>query len=115
MTSMGSNADLQPHEKAAVDTYFDGDQDFYQVFRSASVEQFAIDLKIGDDACAAGDATTLRRTAHSLKSVLLTLGYAEHSACAKGVELAAQQAPWAQAVAGWGDLRQRIVTSFKLA
>jgi HPt (histidine-containing phosphotransfer) domain-containing protein len=115
MTRMVSNAELPPHEKAAVDTYFDGDQDFYQVFRHASVEQFAVDLKTGDDACDAGDATTLRRTAHSLKSVLLTLGYPEDSACAKQVELEAQQAPWAQAVAAWGELRQRIVTSFQLS
>ena len=111
---MSSGGDLQPHVLTAIDTYFDGDRDFYQVFLASSVEQFSADLKAGDDACAAGDAATLRRTAHSLKSVLLTLGYADHSVCAKGVELAAQQAPWEQAVAGWGDLRQRMVQTFDL-
>ena len=112
---MAPSGELQPNELAAIDTYFDGDRDFYLVFRNASVEQFVVDIKTGDDACAAGDTATLRRTAHSLKSVLLTLGHAEHSACAKAVELAAQQPPWEQAVAGWADLRQRIVQSFGLA
>ena len=63
----------------------------------------------------AADPVTLRRVAHSLKSVLQTLGYADHSVCAKALEQTAQQRPWSEALAGWQDLRQRLVQSFGLA
>lgn len=106
---------LPPHELAAIETYFDGDRDFYVIFRASAVVQFPADLQAGDEACAAGDAQSLRRAAHTLKGVLVTLGYAELSAFAKSVEQAAQHSPWDEAVAGWRELRARMVAGFGLA
>lgn len=112
---MDRTDELPPHELAAIETYFDGDRDFYVIFRASAVAQFPADLQAGDDACAASDAQALRRAAHTLKGVLQTLGYADLSAFAKGVEQAAQHSPWEEAVAGWRGLRARMVDSFGLA
>ena len=115
MTSAPSGStDLSELEQQAVATYFEGDADFYRVFKASAVEQFPADLQQGDAAAAAGDAKALRRAVHTLKGVLLTLGYAEMSALAKGVEQAAQQSPWDDAIAGWRGLRARIVSTFSL-
>ena len=111
---MAPQAELPAHEQEAVATYFDGDAEFYRVFRASAVMQFPVDLQEGDAAEAAGDVQALRRAAHTLKGVLLTLGYAELSAYAKSVELAVQQAPWDLAVAGWRELRARMVSTFSL-
>lgn len=111
---MGPRDELPPHEQEAVVAYFEGDAEFYRVFRASAVAQFPADLQEGDAAEAIGDLQALRRAAHTLKGVLLTLGYAELSACAKSVELAVQQAPWDLAVAGWRELRARMVSTFSL-
>lgn len=105
---------LQPHELAAIETYFDGDRTFYETFRASCIAQFTHDLSEGDRACQNGDAMALRRTAHGLKSVLQTLGYADHSVCAKGLEGTVQQGSWEASVAGWQELRGRLVRSFGL-
>jgi chemotaxis protein histidine kinase CheA len=106
--------DLQPFELEAIEIYFDGDRSFYEVFRSSCIVQFATDLSEGDAACALGDAAALRRVAHSLKSVLRTLGHTQVSAAAKQAEDAAHQGPWDQAQAQWHALRQQLVNSFRL-
>lgn len=103
---------LPAHELLAIETYFDGDAVFYRTFRASCCEQFKLDIEEGDGACAQSDAPRLRRVAHSLKSVLQTLGYADHSLCARAVEQLAQQQPWEAAVTGWQELRQRIAHSF---
>ena len=105
---------LSELEQQAVATYFEGDADFYQVFKATAIEQFPADLQEGDVAVAAGDAQGLRRAAHTLKGVLLTLGHADMSALAKGVEQAVQQSPWDEAVAGWRALRASLVSTFSL-
>jgi len=106
---------LKPFELAAIETFFDGDRSFYEIFKASCVEQFAVDIAAGDQAAASGDAGTLRRVAHSLKSVLQTLGYADHSVCARSVEEAAQHRGLAEATVAWQDLRGRIVQSFGLS
>lgn len=106
---------LPPHELAAVSEYFEGDHEFYRIFRASAVAQFPADLQAGDQAEAAADVQALRRAAHTLKGVLLTLGYAELSACAKTVEQGVQQQPWDEAAAGWRELRARMVAAFGLA
>ena len=111
---MAPQDELPAHEQDAVATYFEGDAEFYRIFRASAVAQFPVDLQEGDVAEAAGDVQALRRAAHTLKGVLLTLGHAELSACAKSVEQAAQQAPWDLAVAGWRELRARMVSTFSL-
>lgn len=114
-TRTDGSADLPPHELAAVSEYFEGDKAFYLVFRASAVAQFPADLQAGDAAAAAGDTQALRRAAHTLKGVLLTLGYAELSAFAKTAEQGAQQLPWDEAVALWRELRARMVAAFGLA
>lgn len=105
---------LQPNELAAIETFFDGDRQFYETFRESCIQQFNVDVANGDAACQAQDAVSLRRTAHSLKSVLQTLGYADYSVCARLVEDAAQHQPIEAAAASWQELRQRLVQSFGL-
>lgn len=104
-----------PQELAAIETYFDGDAAFYDAFRVTCVRQFVHDLAEGDAACQAQDAATLRRTVHSLKSVLRTLGYPDHSMLARNLEELAQHGPWVQTEEGWQQLRQRMVQAFALA
>lgn len=106
---------LLPHEAQAVETYFEGDTAFYLNFYESCVPQFVVDVAEGDAACQAQDTQVLRRTAHSLKSVLTTLGYDELAACAKAVEQAAQQEPWATAQLGWRGLREGLRQAFRLA
>ena len=101
-------AGLAPHEWAAVQTYFDGDVAFYQTYQAMSLAQFELDLQAGEDACAQSDAQTLRRTAHSMKSVLRTLGHEALSDMAKQSEDAAHLSPWPQAVLSWQALRQAV-------
>lgn len=107
--------ELHPFQLAAIDEYFDGDRSFYTVFLNSCIEQFSLDLVDGDTASAQGDAATLRRVAHSLKSVLRTLGYTSESALAKQVEEAAQHSPWPEAQAVWLELRDRLLQTFQLA
>lgn len=112
---MGSSDQLSAREQEAVAVYFDGDAEFYRIFLASAVQQFPVDLREGDAAAQAGDVQALRRAAHTLKGVLLTLGYADLSAFAKTVEQAAQQSAWDQAVAGWRELSARLVAAFGLA
>ena len=112
---MGSPDQLPVHEQEAVALYFDGDAEFYRIFRASAAQQFPADLREGDEAAQAGDVQALHRAAHTLKGVLLTLGYADLSALAKTVEQAAQQAPWDEAVAGWRELSARLIAAFGLA
>lgn len=70
----------------AVRTYFEGNQDLFDAYRSACMEQFPQDLQAGDAAAAAADLPALRRVAHSLKSVLLTLGYPTLSMQSRALE-----------------------------
>lgn len=107
--------DLQPFEVAAIETFFDGDRPFYETFRKTCIVQFQTDLREGDQACASADPIAIRRVAHSLKSVLQTLGHADHALCAQELEQAAQHAPLEEAIAGWAELRRRLVSSFGLS
>lgn len=113
-TMSTEDSGLLPNELAAIETFFDGDRQFYETFRQSCIQQFNVDVASGDSACQTQDAVALRRTAHSLKSVLQTLGYADHSVCARSVEEAAQHQPMDVAAASWQELRQRLVSSFNL-
>ena len=112
---MAATAQLPAHEQEAIAVYFDGDAEFYRVFLASALQQFPIDLREGDAAIQAGDVQALRRAAHTLKGVLLTLGHAELSAFAKTVEQAAEHSPWEEAVAGWRELSARLAAAFGLA
>ncbi len=85
-----------PDEARAIAEHFEGDVALYLEFRASCLAQFPLDAATGDAACHAGDAQALRRLAHALRTVLLTLGRAEASALAGELEH--------QAEAGAGDL-----------
>ena len=78
-------------EQATVERHFAGDRALFLAYRASCVAQFTNDLRQGDDACARADAPALRRLAHSLKSVLLTLGQPEASERARQLIDATEQ------------------------
>ena len=92
----------------AVQEYFDGNQELFDAYRSACMEQFPHDMREGDDASTQADLQPLRRVAHSLKSVLLTLGYRELSAQARMLEETSHAGDRAQARAQWQALRNAL-------
>lgn len=91
-----------------VHAHFGGNAALYQAFRSSCLQQFERDILAGDAAAQALDAPALRRLAHSLKSVLLTLGHAEASGLSKQLETCAEASDWAQAQPLWQQLRQAM-------
>lgn len=70
----------------AVDRYFAGNQALYATYRDSCRRQFGVDHRSGEAALAAGDLPALRRLAHSLKTVLLTLGHEADAAVARQLE-----------------------------
>lgn len=75
-----------------VQRFFGGDAALYAAYRASCRTQFAVDLRDGDAALAGGDLAALRRLAHSLKTVLQTLGEPEAARRAAGLELVAAAA-----------------------
>lgn len=98
--------------KAAVDVYFGGDQALFDEFLQACTHQFPVDLAQGHAACQAADWAALRRTAHNLKSVLLTLGYEGLSVQAAQCETFSQQGHPALAEVAWGQLADGMRAAF---
>lgn len=101
----GVGADLQPGAQTlsetpaadAIDTFFGGNTGLYQAFLARCKAQFPKDLAQGRDALQRGDAQSLRHLAHSLKSVLMTLGYPQSAALARTLEDLAHRVSEAQA------------------
>ena len=96
-------------EQHAIATYFAGDQALFGAYKASCLAQFATDAEMGDAAVLNGDAHALRRVAHNLKSVLLTLGYPEDSELARGLEHSAANQALAAATTAWGPLRERLL------
>lgn len=92
----------------AVADYFAGDQALYDQFRQGCLQQFRLDRRSGDAAVQAADWAALRRLAHSLKSVLLTLGHAPESALARQLEADAAEGRADAARAGWQRLGEAL-------
>lgn len=101
---------LADSERAAMAQHFGGDEALFLAYRASCLAQFANDQRAGDAAVASADAAALRRLAHSLKSVLATLGQAEASAVARQLEDCAAHADWAAAVPLWHTLRAHLGT-----
>lgn len=95
-------------EAAAIAEFFAGDAALYHAFRDGCRLQFRTDLAQAEAAVAAGDASALRHLAHSLKSVLLTLGEPAASAAARALEQAMAQADWPAAAEPWARLRAHL-------
>lgn len=91
-----------------VQAYFDGDVELYQAYREAVMTQLPNDIVHGDEACTQTDWKGLRLVAHSLKSVLTTLGHPDLAEWAKGVENASHANDAGAATSGWHALRSRL-------
>ncbi len=99
---------LEAAEQATVARHFAGDRSLFLAYRASCVAQFAHDIRQGDDAMARGDAPAVRRLAHSLKSVLLTLGQPGPSAQARQLEDAGARADWELCRPLWQALRTHL-------
>lgn len=97
-----------PAEALAITTHFGGDAKLFTAYRSACLRQFAADVKTGDLAATSEDWPALRRLAHSLATVLLTIGRPEDSLVARALEDAAEQNLRSECQSGWADLRVRL-------
>ena len=101
-------AEEPPEIAAAIAHHFGGNRALYLAFRAGCLQQFQADMAEGDRACDAADAQALRRLAHSLKSVLLTLGHEPASLLARRLEDRAAGADWDAARPGWAALRAAL-------
>jgi DNA-binding response OmpR family regulator len=114
VASPGQPADApsppEAQEAAAIAEHFGGNAPLYHAFRSSCLRQFLVDAAEGERALEAGDAQALRRLAHSLKSVLQSLGQAEEAELAKALELAGERADWSRIQTLWPALRQALHT-----
>ncbi len=90
--------------------HFGGDRALFEAYRASCLQQFGVDCAQGDAAAAAADLPALRRLAHSLKTVLLTLGEPEASRHAAALEALAAEGAAAQALAAWAPLRISLVS-----
>lgn len=104
-----TTSELTSIEQAAVERHFAGDRGLFLAFRASCMPQFAIDIQAGDAAVASTDAAALRRLAHSLKSVLATLGHEALGTTARQLEDAAAGGDWGKALSGWAGVRQGLL------
>ncbi|MGD9833956.1 MAG: response regulator [Piscinibacter sp.] len=95
-------------QEAAIARHFAGDRGLFLAYRASCVAQFPADVSAGDDALARDDAPALRRLAHSLKSVLATLGDADAGALARTLEDAAARGDLAGGAPLWQSLRDHL-------
>jgi DNA-binding response OmpR family regulator len=98
----------QQAQAQAVQRFFGGNHELFAAYRQSCLQQFADDLQQGDAAAARADLPALRRLAHSLKTVLLTLGDLPGSECAAEAERLAAQGDAVAALQAWAALRQRL-------
>lgn len=106
---------LSANEQAALTTYFSDDLELFLAFRAACLEQWGADVAAGDAASQRHDWSALCRLAHSLKSVLQTLGHDDLSALARQAEYAAKQPDPAAALGHWQALRAGLQQRFALS
>lgn len=97
-----------PDQARAVARHFGGNQPLYDAFRSAALLQFGADIATGDAGVRGGDAPALRRLAHSLKSVLDSLGHPRFAQLAAALETTAEQGDWPVARPQWTALRAAL-------
>lgn len=95
-------------QPSAIDSHFGGNATLFNAFRVAAQQQFAQDLAAGDAALQAADAPALQRLAHSLKSVLLSLGHTSFGQLAAALETSAGLADWPAARPQWLALRRAL-------
>jgi len=97
-------------QEAAITRHFAGDRGLFLAYRASCLAQFPADVRAGDDALARGDAPALRRLAHSLKSVLATLGDADAGTLARTLEDSAARGDLAGGTPLWQSLRDHLAS-----
>jgi DNA-binding response OmpR family regulator len=95
---------LADGERIVVETYFGGNRALFLAFRESCRAQFAKDTASARHALHIRDAASLHRLAHSLKTVLLTLGEPETSQMAREAEVAAADSDWDYCERVWPKL-----------
>lgn len=108
MASTPPTAPTDEPSAQAINAHFGGNKTLYHAFRASCLRQFGADIAAGELACRQGDAAALRRLAHSLKSVLLTLGHPAESAQAHQLETLAEHADWPAALSQWRALSSTL-------
>lgn len=97
----------------AVDRYFGGDAELFNLYRTTCLAHFPQDIAAGDHAHDTQDAQALRRVAHSLKTVLLTIDVPHLAAQARALEQACHAAQPDAAERYWSPLRNALATLVK--
>jgi DNA-binding response OmpR family regulator len=92
-------------EAAAVVDFFAGDAALFRAYRETCRPQFRLDLAAGDAAIAASDLPAMRRLAHSLKTVVRTLGASVLATRFAALEAAAREADANTVHRQWAELR----------
>ncbi|MFY7864855.1 Hpt domain-containing protein [Roseateles sp.] len=102
-------------QRQALAHHFGGNTALYQSFLQSCQAQFPADLVTGDQACERQDGPALHHLAHSLKSVLLILGFWAAGEKAADLELLLAQGleqgqPWpGEATSAWAELRAHLL------
>lgn len=96
-------------EQALIDLYFDGDRSLYEEYKALCRDQFKLDATEGDRALACGDIDGLRRLAHSLKTVLRSLGRPDLSDLAFAIEQLAADGDMGALQTPWHALREGLL------
>ncbi len=88
----------------AVAHFFGGNHQLYVDYERHCRLQFSADLQLGQQALARADLPALHRLAHSLKSVLQSLGHGPASGLAARLETAAERAQQQECTTLWPQL-----------
>ncbi|MBC7681276.1 MAG: response regulator [Ferruginibacter sp.] len=97
----------------AVDQFFGGDAELFHLYRATCLVQFPHDLAAGDHAIDTRDTQALRRVAHSLKTVLLTIDLPQLAARAGALEQTCHAAQQDAAERDWEPLRAALAEFIK--
>lgn len=100
-----SSTDTEAAQAEAVATHFAGNAALFKAYRASCIGQFPADVIAGDAACTAQDWPALRRLAHNLGTVLLTLGHPAQSALARRLEDLAAIPSAAESAQHWRAVR----------
>lgn len=94
----------------AIATHFAGNAALFHAYKARCLPQFVHDMTTGDTALAQQDWPGLQRLAHSLRTVLLTLGNTTASQTARQLENGAQAHDSGACGALWQTLRMHLQT-----
>ncbi len=107
-TEVPTQAAADPAAEAVANS-FGGDQALFDTYYALCRQQWLQDVSAGDRDLARGDLPALRRLAHSLKSVLLTLGLPAEAALALGLDEAAAEGRCEGVLQLWPPLRASLL------